>query len=77
VLQLSASAAVPAPPVDGFEPARYPERVTATGAVMGTNRPAAEGGLDLMGGQVVRDNRRPVEAFAERATRRLRSQARA
>jgi hypothetical protein len=77
VLQLSASAAVPAPPVDGFEPAGYPERVTATGAMMGTDGPAAVGGLDLMGGEVVRDNRRPVEAFAERATRRLGSQARA
>jgi hypothetical protein len=44
---------------------------------MGTDRPAAEGGLDPMGGQVVRDNRRTVEAFAELATRRLGSQARA
>jgi hypothetical protein len=77
VLQLSASAAVTAPPVDGFEPARYPERVTGIGAVMGTDRPAAVGGLDPMGGQVVRDNRRTVEAFAELATRRLGSQARA
>jgi len=77
VLQLSASAAVPTPPVDGFEPARYPERVTATGAVMGTDRPAAEGGLDPMGGPVARDNRRTVEAFADLATRRLGSQARA
>jgi hypothetical protein len=44
---------------------------------MGTDWPAAEGGLDPMVGQVVRDNRRTVEAFAELATRRLGSQARA
>jgi hypothetical protein len=44
---------------------------------MDTDRPAAEGGLDPMGRQVIRDNRRTVEAFAELATPRMGSQARA
>jgi hypothetical protein len=80
VLQISASAVVPAPPVDVLEllggTARYYERVTGTGAVTRTEGPGVPG-LGLMRGQVDRNNRCTVEAFARLAKRELGEQARA
>jgi hypothetical protein len=80
VLQISASAVVPAPPADVLELLRgtalYCERVTGTGSVTRIEG-AGVPGLGLMRGQVDRDNRCTVEAFARLATRELGEQVRA
>jgi carbon monoxide dehydrogenase subunit G len=80
VLQVSASAAVSAPPADVFEllcgTARYSEWVTGTDALTRTEGPGVPE-LSLMLGQLNRRNRCTVKAFAQLATRELGEQARA
>jgi hypothetical protein len=80
VLQIGASAVVPAPPADVLEllcgTPRYSKWVTGTDALTRTEGPGVPG-LGLMLGQLNRRNRCTVKAFAQLATRELGEQARA